>query len=347
MRDSRLWPAAAAGAVLWGVVILPAVPAAAEVVDSAVVIMYHRFGEGRYPSTNTTLAQLESHIRELTSGRYTVWPLRRIVEALRARQPLPERTVGISIDDGFVSVYREAWPRLKKVGLPFTLFIASDYHARPIPGYMTWDQLKEMAADPLVEVGAHSASHPHMPDQSREQVRAEIATSTAAFHEKLGRKPALFAYPFGESSLAVEGIVREAGYSAAFGQHSGAFDSASNVYYLPRFALNEHYGDAERFRMALNALALPVAEVTPADPLVTANNPPPFGFSLTRAVKGLDRLSCFASHEGRVRVERLAGSRIEVRFSKPFPKSRTRVNCTLPADGGRWQWFGYQFYVPG
>jgi hypothetical protein len=346
MRDSRLWPAVAAGAVLWGVAALPG-PAVAEGVDSAVVIMYHRFGEGRYPSTNTTLPQLEAHIRELTSGRYTVWPLRRIVETLRARRPLPERTVGIGIDDGFVSVYREAWPRLKKAGLPFTLFIASDYHARPIPGYMTWDQLKEMADDPLIEIGAHSASHPHLPDLSLDKVRAEIATSTAAYREKLGRTPALFAYPFGESSLAVERVVREAGYGAAFGQHSGAFDSGSNLYYLPRFALNEHYGELERFRLAVNALALPVAEVTPGDPLVTANNPPSFGFSLTRAVPGLERLSCFASHEGRVRVERLAGSRIEVRFSKPFPKSRTRVNCTLPAAGGRWQWFGYQFYVPG
>lgn len=347
MRDSRLKPAAMAGVMLWSAAALPAGPATAAGVDSAVVIMYHRFGEERYPSTNTTLQQLEAHIQELTSGRYTVWPLRRIVEALRARQPLPERTVGISIDDGFVSVYREAWPRLKKASLPFTLFIASDYHVRPIPGYMTWDQLKEMAADPLVEIGAHSASHPHLPDLSPEQVRAEIATSTAAYREKLGRTPALFAYPFGESSLAVERLVRESGYSAAFGQHSGAFDSAANPFYLPRFALNEHYGEPERFRLAVNALALPVAEVTPGDPLVTANNPPPFGFSLTHAVEGLERMSCFASHEGRVRIERLADRRIEVRFSKPFPKSRTRVNCTLPAAAGRWHWFGYQFYVPG
>jgi hypothetical protein len=204
-----------------------------------------------------------------------------------------------------------------------------------------------MAADPLVEIGAHSASHPHLPDLSLEKVRDEIATSTAAYREKLGRSPVLFAYPFGESSLAVERVIREAGYGAAFGQHSGAFDSAANLFYLPRFALNEHYGEIERFRLAVNALALPVAEVTPGDPLVTANNPPTFGFSLTRAVEGLERISCFASHEGRVRVERLAGRRIEVRFSKPFPKSRTRVNCTLPAAAGRWHWFGYQFYVPG
>jgi hypothetical protein len=46
-------------------------------------------------------------------------------------------------------------------------------------------------------------------------------------------------------------------------------------------------------------------------------------------------------------VERLGDNRIEVRFMKPLPKSRTRLNCTLPAGEGRWYWFGYQFYVPG
>jgi peptidoglycan/xylan/chitin deacetylase (PgdA/CDA1 family) len=322
-------------------------PAPASAADSAVVIMYHRFGEGRYPSTNTTIAQLEAHVRELASGRYNVLPLSEIVAALKAKRPLPERAVGISIDDGFVSIHREAWPRFRAAKLPFTLFTATDYHERPVAGYMTWDQIKEMAADPLVEIGAHSVTHPHMADRDAGAARAEIERSNATFRERLGKVPALFAYPFGESSLAVERAVRAAGYAAAFGQHSGAFDSGANMFYLPRFAFNETYGEISRVRMALNAIALPVGDVTPADPLVSSPNPPPVGFSLTRPIAGIERLSCYASHEGRARVERLGDSRIEVRFAQPLPKSRTRLNCTLPAGEGRWYWFGYQFYVSG
>ena len=115
---------------------------------------------------------------------------------------------------------------------------------------------------------------------------------------------------------------------------------------LPRFAMNEDYGDMGRFRLAVNALPLPVTDVTPADPLVGAANPPAMGFTVAGDIKGLDRLSCFMSHEGRARLERLGERRFEVRVAKPFPKGRTRLNCTMPAEDGRWRWFGRQFYIP-
>ena len=72
--------------------------------DSAVIIMYHRFGESGYPSTNTTLIQLESHIQELQAGPYTVLPVKEIIAHIKSAKPLPERTVGITIDDGLIYV---------------------------------------------------------------------------------------------------------------------------------------------------------------------------------------------------------------------------------------------------
>ena len=320
--------------------------------DSAVMIMYHRFGEEKYPSTNITLAQIEDHIGELTSGRYTVLPVRKIVEDLAAGRALPERTVGISIDDGFVSVFAEAWPRFKKAGLPFTLFTATDYHHQPIRGYMSWEQIRELAKDPLVDFGNHSASHFHMADASGLTARAEIERAMRVWEEKIGRRPVLFAYPFGEASRETIEAVREAGFIAAFGQHSGAIGpemvrNPIERFYLPRFAFNEQWGEAKRFRQAVNTVPLPVADLTPVDPLVTKPNPPAFGFTLARPVKGIERIVCHASHEGTGRIERLGDARIEVRFASPFPKGRTRINCTLPAGEGRWHWFGRQFYVRG
>jgi peptidoglycan/xylan/chitin deacetylase (PgdA/CDA1 family) len=325
---------------------------AARAADSAVIVMYHRFGEEKYPSTNTTLAQLEDHVGELASGRYAVLPLRKIVEDLQAGRPLPDRAVGISIDDGFVSVIAEAWPRFKKAGLPFTLFTATDYHHQPIRGYMTWAQIQELAKDPLVDFGNHSASHLRMADASAETARGEIERAMKVWEEKIGRRPALFAYPFGEASLETIEAVKKAGFVAAFGQHSGAIGpeltkNPVEKFYLPRFAFNEQWGEAKRFRQTVNAVPLPVAELTPADPLVERPNPPAFGFTLARPVKGIERIVCHASHEGVGKIERLGEARIEVRFANPFPKGRTRINCTLPADEGRWHWFGRQFYVKG
>ena len=73
--------------------------------DSATVIMYHRFGEARYPSTNISMKMFEEHLSLLTNGDYTILPLPKIVETLKSGQLLPDRTVGISIDDAYLSVY--------------------------------------------------------------------------------------------------------------------------------------------------------------------------------------------------------------------------------------------------
>lgn len=65
--------------------------------DSATVIMYHRFGEGRYPSTNISMEQFGEHLALLTNGDYTILPLPEIVDKLKSGQLLPDRTVAITI----------------------------------------------------------------------------------------------------------------------------------------------------------------------------------------------------------------------------------------------------------
>src|SRR5690606_13471625 len=88
-------------------------PGPAAAADSAVVLMYHRFGEDAFPATNIRLAQFEAHLEELKRGDYTVLPVPEIVAAIRSGRDLPERTIGITIDDGYRSIYTQAWPRLR------------------------------------------------------------------------------------------------------------------------------------------------------------------------------------------------------------------------------------------
>ena len=112
--------------------------------------------------------------------------------------------------------------------------------------------------------------------------------------------------------------------------------------------MNEAHGDISRFRLAGNALPLPASDITPADPFLRGGaNPPLFGFTVSGEIaKRLNRLACYASGQGKVRIERLGDTRIEVRMNQPFGTGRTRVNCTLPAGKGRWRWLGRQFLVP-
>lgn len=316
--------------------------AAALAADSAVILMYHRFGESTYPSTNIRLEQFDAHLAELVKGPYTVLPVPDILKRLKAGQPLPDRTIGITIDDAFHSVYTEAFPRLKRAGLPFTLFVASEPVDQKLPDFMTWDQVRELR-DAGVTIGAHSHSHLHMIDEGLERSRTDMLQANRRFEAELGTVSPIFAYPFGEASLEIMKMVKETGVAFAFGQNSAVLYRTSNPLLLPRFPFNEAYGDIDRFRLIANALPLPVTDVTPADPLLH-DNPPAFGFTVADGLDGLDALSCYYSGTGSTRLERLGPSRVEVRFNEKFPRGRSRVNCTMPGPEGRWRWFGVQFY---
>ncbi len=341
---------AAAAALIFAAPLFVAVPGAgAEEVpadNGAAVIMYHRFGEAQYPSTNIRIDQFEAHIAELTSGPYTVLPLPEIAAALAEGRRLPERTVGISIDDAFESVYREAWPRLRAAGLPFTLFVSTQALDNALPDYMSWDQVREMVGAGDVSIGNHGVTHGHMVRQSEATQRAEIADAERRLRQELGLTPSVFAYPYGEYSLAIRDQVREAGLVAAFGQHSGGIGRTDDIFGLPRYPMSENYGDMERFRLAVNSLPLPVTEMTPPDPLLdAATNPPLYGFTVAEGVRGLGALNCFAS-QAELTLERLGEWRFETRLDRPFGPGRARVNCTMPGPDGRWRWLGRQFYVP-
>ncbi len=313
--------------------------------ESAVILMYHRFGEAQFPSTNIRLEQLEAHIQELKSGPYTVLPVAEIVSRIKSGTPLPDRTVGITVDDGFKSVYAEAWPRFEKANLPFTVFISTDPLDENRPGYMSWDEVREMKIAG-VDFGAHTASHLHMTAASPAQNEAEIKKSNVRLAAELGKTPKLFAYPFGEAGTEVIKTARVGGYAFSFGQHSGVVHPRSDFNYLPRFAMNENFGSFERFKLITNTLPFPVMDFTPTDTKIGPVNPPNIGFTAAPGLKNLSNVTCYVSGEGRVPVTRLGADRIEIRARKPFSKGRTRLNCTLRGASGRWHWLGTQFVNP-
>ncbi|CAK0759993.1 Chitooligosaccharide deacetylase [uncultured Gammaproteobacteria bacterium] len=309
-----------------------------------VVFAYNRFGEDRTPSTSIRLDQFEEHLDELRNGGYAVQPLSKIIEQLAAGVVLPDRTVAITIDEASRSAFREAWPRLRHAGIPFTLFVAADAIDRATDNTMTWADIRDLYNNG-VTIGALSASGRPMGIRDRQDLINDLHREEERFQAELGFKPALFAYPFGEYSLEARTLVEKRGYAAAFGLQSGVAHARADRYALPRFVMNESFGGIDRFILAANALPLPVTDLTPADPVLTTN-PPHLGFTLPEGIRHPERLACFATGQGRTVVERLDTNRIEVRLADPLPPGRPRINCTLPADDGRWHWFGVQFLVP-
>lgn len=324
------------------------VASVARAADHAVVIMYHRFGEDRYPSTNTTLSQFDKHLDELATGGYTVMPLIEITERIAEGRELPDKTVAITVDDAFASVYREAFPRLQDYGFPFTVFIATRSIDRNLPGYASWDEIREMQAAG-VHFGSQTHSHPHLHRVSLDEARQEISTSNDRFLEELGMVPPLHAYPYGEFSPGVRDLMKDMGFKAAFGQHSGVMHGSQNPFEYPRFGFNENYGSIDRLKLAINALPIPSTDQTP-DSMVLNQNPPIAGFTVLEGIEPLHRIACFASGMGKVKTITL-GRRVEVRLPSAINGKRGRINCTMPhvVDGretGRWRWLGRQFVQP-
>lgn len=330
-------PARAAIALICGVLMAPC-PAVAW--DHLPVLAYGRFGAdgGR----GIRVEQFEAHLEEIARGGWSVLPLSEALTALRERRPLPERSLAITIDGTHESVFLEAWPRLKRAGLPATVFVATNALDRAVPGYMSWAQLREMA-EGGIEIGSLTAAHPHLADQTAGRVVEEIAQARRRIEAEIGRPAAIFAYPYGEWNEAARSAVIGSGHLAAFGQQSGVVHAGSDWWALPRFPMSEAQGGISRFLLAVNALPLPVTALEPTDPTLP-NGQPDIRFTVEPMAGPLDRLACFASNEAGPLALEIDDRRVAIRLAHALPKGRTRINCTLPGPDGRWRWLGLQLH---
>ena len=320
---------------------------------NAVILMYHKFGEDSYPSTSVTLEQFDAHLDYFKTNGYHVLPLEEIVTAYRNHTPLPENSIAITVDDAYLSVYKEAYPRMRKLNWPFTVFVATDGVDKGFHSYMTWDQMREMQKGGVLFAN-HTATHDYLIRKKEGEtnpahiarVRADIERCQERLSEELGGAPMLFAYPYGEYNTGIAQLVESMGF-VAFGQHSGAMGPYSNPVTLPRFPVNEHYGDLKSLNAKFRSLALPVSSLTPFEP-VTAERNPVLEVNLENSSDvHINELVCFISGQGKtdpVWIE--PGRRFSIQAAKSLPNGRNRYTCTAPNKArNRYYWFSHQFVV--
>ena len=202
-------------------------------------IMYHRFNENKYPSTNIQLNIFKEQLKIIEEeGMIFIHPdelEKSIITNKKTRKIL------LTIDDGLSSFYENAWPILKEKNIPFILFV----NTREVGSYnyMNWEQIKELYSNKNVEIGNHSHSHEYLVDESPETIKKDIKKSIEIFEKNLGTNSKFFSYPFGEYSLEFKKIIKDLNFKFAFGQHSGVIDETKDFFELPRFPINEKYGE--------------------------------------------------------------------------------------------------------
>ena len=310
--------------------------------EGVLSIMYHRFNEFKYPSTNISMDVFKKHVELIFDANLSFYHPKKFEDEFNL--PKKEKKILLTVDDAFQSFYDNAWPYLKKNQIPFVLFVST----KPVGnnGYMNWDQIKEIESSGFGVIGHHSHSHDYLIDKSEEIFLNDIKTSNLIFKEKLGYVPTLFSYPFGEYSGFMRDYISR-NFKIAFGQHSGIIDVNKNRYELPRFPINEKYGEIKRFKSIINYYPLEYKNLEPEEKkLSKENNPPKFKVKFFDDQKNIENISCY-SNEGDKWMKsniKLVEKELTIEFREPFLPRRGRINCSIN-DNGKWRWFGTQFII--
>tara|TARA_B100001121_G_C18458597_1_gene512129 strand:- start:77 stop:730 length:654 start_codon:yes stop_codon:yes gene_type:complete len=214
---------------------------------------------------------------------------------------------------------------------------------------MNWDQIIELHKSENVEIGNHSHSHEYLVDESPDFIRKDILTSMEIFKKKLGKNSNFFSYPFGEYSLEFKKIVKNLGFSYAFGQHSGVIDETKDLWELPRFPINEKYGEIDRFTTLMKTLPLKYKSISPEDRyLLQTKNPPKIIVEFHNNIKNLKQINCFSNEGNKWRNSKILfinDDTLEIEIAEKFLGERGRVNCSLKESDGFWRWLGVQYVI--
>lgn len=200
--------------------------------EGTLFLCYHRFSTSRKSDSEFTIPveQFRRQMLALRKADYRFATASEWAEAWHRGEPLPHRTAVITIDDGTSDIAAVAWPVLRELGIPATLYVVADWIGKD--GYLKHRELQELAANGW-EIGSHSLSHPWLTKLPEETQRREIIES----RNTLGTL-STFAYPYGDNDAATIAMAEHAGYTAALGVERGYAYPHTSAWNVPRFVVD-------------------------------------------------------------------------------------------------------------
>ena len=307
-------------------------------------IMYHRFDEKKYPSTNIQMDIFKKHIEIIKNSNFNFHNPGNFDKQFNT--PKKKKEILITVDDAFKSFYTEAWPYIRENKIPFILFVSTEPVGKK--GYMTWQQIKEVEKHKFAFIGHHSHSHEYLIDVGNSEFILDIEKSNKIFLRELGYIPSLFSYPFGEYSKFMKDYISE-NFKYPFGQHSGVIDLNKDKFELPRFPINEKYGEIKRFKSLLKNIPFPYKKILPEDKyLANNNNPPNVEIHFFDNQINLENINCYSNEQNEWRKSKLLFTKknqLKIILDGKFTTERGRINCSLRDQSGYWRWLGIQFVI--
>ena len=299
------------------------------------VLMYHRIGDDKYPSTSISQELFEKHIEYLVEENIKVLPITELSKYLKNEISLTNKTVFITIDDAYKSFFQNGFPILKKNKLPFSIFVSTNYVSNEDDSdFMSWSMLKEVSSNNGLILN-HSKSHESLVGMDLQILKKEIEQNQIEIEKKIGKQPKIFSYPYGESSKSIEEVIKILNYEIAFSQHSAPIHLDQNKYRLPRYALNDEFGSLKRFKMIIQTKPLEIFESSFDDSIVYTDE---LDFSfLTKFPSEL--INCFVNNSAAM-IKKDEGERVSLYLSKLKNGVRYRINCTYIDHTGEIFWYG-------
>jgi len=310
--------------------------------------MYQHVGDERYPSTNVTKAQFDSHLEYLDANGFQIWPLERLIAQAQSRKPFPTKVVALTFDDAYRSTLKNALPQLAERKWPYTLFVWTDAIDGRYGAYMTWDELRTAQTNGAT-IGNHSANHAHLlarkPQESdaqwRSRVKHNLERAQDRIKNELSTQPGLFAYPYGEYDTDLAAIVTAMGMKG-FGEQSGPIGPHADWRALPRFPISQGNTSIDDIALRVHSAEMPVGAIIPWSPVHDRNGIPQLEIRLTAALARPNQLRCFGPANTPLEVTWKNAERTKFSVAGPATLAddgRTRVNCTAPAGKQAYYWF--------
>lgn len=215
------------------------------------VLMYHRIVKDKKLSENCELCVHEDEFRKqlevLLHLGYTPITFKDLQLFRKGEILLPKKPVIISFDDGYLDIYKRAYPILKEYGMNAVVFVLGDRSIQtniwdqetqgiPLAPLMKDDHIKELHAKGF-EIGAHTLSHVNMLNLSYEEVQNEISRSKLILESMIQSDVCSFSYPYGLVDQHIKQVVSESGYEFGCSVYTGPPNFGSDFYEIRRLTI--------------------------------------------------------------------------------------------------------------
>ena len=183
---------------------------------------------------------------------------------------------------------------------------------------------------------------------SKDLKKSKVTVASKKLKE-INNKTKVVSYKIRLNKNNFKNIIKNFGFKYAFGQHSGVMDETKDFYELPRYPINEKYGEIKRFKSLTKTLPFKYKKIYPDEKyLLQTKNPPEVKIEFYDNIKNLKSVGCYSNEGNKWRqsnIKFINSNTLFINIAEKFVGERGRINCSLRDPSGLWRWLGIQFVI--